>query len=330
MPAHIASANEYARYFPSTGHSVGGAFLKFFDTYGGLRVFGLPITAEVQEGGRTVQYFERQRFEYHAEAAGSQYEVQLSLLGARAAAGKPGAGRVAPFANKKDIIYVKETGHSLSGAFLSFWQNNGGVRVLGYPITEPVQENGLTVQYFERARMEYHPEKAKQGFVVELSLLGRDSLWTGGGGAAIPSGAMQPGQVSSGHALNALEQELLDRINWARTNGGLHAVSADPAISSLSVHRSNDMVAKGYFSHTPPGGDTYINLLKSNGIGFKYAGEIIAWNNYSNTAEKAFEGFMNSPTHRAIIMDGRYNVAGVGQAKDAKGNYFYTVIFVQK
>lgn len=330
MPAHVASANEYARYFPSTGHSVGGAFLKFFDAYGGVRVFGLPLTGEVQEGGRTVQYFERQRFEYHPASAGTQYEVQLSLLGTRAAEGKPGAGRVAPFTNKKDLIYVKETGHSLSGAFLSFWRNNGGVRVLGYPITEPVQENDLTVQYFERARMEYHPEKAKQGFVVELSLLGRDTLWTGGGGAAISSGAIQQGQVTSTHALTADEQDFLNRINGARAAGGIQPLSADPVVSSLAVYRSNDMVAKGYFSHTPPGGDTYMNLLKSNGIAFQFAGEIIAWNNFSNTVQKAFEGFMNSPTHRAIIMDGRFNFAGIGQAKDAKGNYFYTIIFVQK
>ena len=39
----------------------------------------------------------------------------------------------------------------------------GDVRVLGFPISEPVVENGLTVQYFERARMEYHPENAASG-----------------------------------------------------------------------------------------------------------------------------------------------------------------------
>jgi uncharacterized protein YkwD len=327
MPASTASAAQ-ARYFPNTGNSVGGAFLKFFDAYGGVRVFGLPLTNEIQENGRTVQYFERQRFEYFPEATGTPYEVQLGLLGTRAATGKPGAGRIAPFAPKKDLMYFNETGHSLGGAFLSFWKANGGVRVLGFPITEPVNEGGLTVQYFERARMEYHPEKAKQGFVVELSLLGRDYLWAGGAGLTTQAPAQAPAPQGSG--MNGLEQELLNHINGARAGAGLAPVSADAQLASLSKHRSNDMVHKGYFSHTAPGGDDYMTLLKRAGVPFKYAGEIIAWNSYSNSAQKAFEGFMNSPAHRAIIMDGRYNVAGVGQALTGDGKNFYTVIFVQK
>jgi uncharacterized protein YkwD len=329
MPASSASAAQ-ARYFPNTGKSVGGAFLKFFDNYGGVRVFGLPLTSEISENGRTVQYFERQRFEYFPEAAGTAYEVQLGLLGAKAAAGKPGAGRIAPFTSKKDLVFFNETGHSLGGAFLSFWKANGGLRVLGFPITEPIQEGGLTVQYFERARMEYHPEKAKQGFVVELSLLGRDYLWSGGTSISIQPPAQAQAPAPSAPALDGLEQELFDRINGARTGSGLQAVAVDGQVSSLAQHRSDDMVAKGYFSHTAPGGDDYMALLKGAGVPFKLAGEIIAWNSYDNSAQKAFEGFMNSPAHHAIIMDGRYNVAGVGQARSGDGKTYFTVIFVQK
>ena len=41
--------------------------------------------------------------------------------------------------------------------FLGFWRGHGGVRVFGYPQTEAIREDGLLVQYFERARLEYHP-----------------------------------------------------------------------------------------------------------------------------------------------------------------------------
>jgi hypothetical protein len=54
--------------------------------------------------------------------------------------------------------YFSQTGHFLRGRFLEFWEINGGTAVLGLPITEPIIENGLTVQYLERARLEYHPE----------------------------------------------------------------------------------------------------------------------------------------------------------------------------
>ncbi|HEX8219188.1 MAG TPA: vanomycin resistance protein VanB, partial [Chloroflexia bacterium] len=51
-------------------------------------VYGYPISEEISEvsptNGETylVQYFERNRFEYHPEAAGTPFEVQLGLLGA--------------------------------------------------------------------------------------------------------------------------------------------------------------------------------------------------------------------------------------------------------
>jgi hypothetical protein len=57
-----------------------------------------------------------------------------------------------------------ETAKMICGRFLSFWQQNGGLRIFGYPISNPfVEKNALdgkqyTVQYFERALFELHPE----------------------------------------------------------------------------------------------------------------------------------------------------------------------------
>jgi hypothetical protein len=74
-------------YFAETEHSLGGAFLRFWRETGGLAVYGYPISEEISEvsptDGQTytVQYFERNRFEFHPEQAGTPYEVQLGLLG---------------------------------------------------------------------------------------------------------------------------------------------------------------------------------------------------------------------------------------------------------
>ncbi|MBF6613444.1 MAG: hypothetical protein IVW55_09990 [Chloroflexi bacterium] len=76
-----------ALYFPQTKHSLTGAFRNFWEQTGGLAVYGYPISEEISEvsptDGQTylVQYFERNRFEYHPEAVGTPYEVQLGLLG---------------------------------------------------------------------------------------------------------------------------------------------------------------------------------------------------------------------------------------------------------
>src|SRR5919199_895 len=79
-------------YFPETGHILQFGFLQAWKAGGGLPVYGYPLTEEFVEvsptDGKpyTVQYFERNRFEYHPENKGTPYEVQLGLLGAQRAA----------------------------------------------------------------------------------------------------------------------------------------------------------------------------------------------------------------------------------------------------
>ncbi|HET8631575.1 MAG TPA: class F sortase [Thermomicrobiales bacterium] len=80
--------------FPETNHTLRGAFLDYWRAHGGLAVFGFPLTEEFQEvsptNGQTytVQYFERNRFEYHPENQ-PPYNVLLGLLGDEALAGQP-------------------------------------------------------------------------------------------------------------------------------------------------------------------------------------------------------------------------------------------------
>lgn len=72
-------------------------------------------------------------------------------------------------------VYFPQTQHYLSLGFLDFWLNNGGLPVFGYPITEELQQNGVTVQYFQRAVFEYHPN-APAGQRVQLRRLGADIM----------------------------------------------------------------------------------------------------------------------------------------------------------
>lgn len=334
-----AASAQQSRYYPATGYSINGAFLSFFDRYGGLRMFGYPISNVVNEGGRPVQYFERQRFEYHNDLAGTPNEVQLSRLGAELAPQSALQTSSAPFASTAKSIYLRETGHSLSYSFLEYWNANGGVRVLGFPVSEPVMENGFLVQYFERARMEYHPEKASSGFGIELGLLGKQYL------AAHPDIAARLQPASRGaeppparsaqpppSALSARESYMLEAINKARLAAGVGPVSLNGALRNLAQSRSQDMAARGYFAHETPDGQNFISMLQAAKIPFKFAGEILANNNYNDaeTSPEAFRGFMNSAPHTSILLDARYNMAGVGEVTDARGFHFYTVIFIQQ
>ena len=144
-----------------TGHCVRGPFLASWQAHGGLALNGYPLGDagfETLEDGRayTVQYFERTRLEYHPENAAPN-DVLLGQLGRAIHPADPAA---APLADARSFA---ETGHNLRAGFRAYWEANGGLAQFGYPLTEEFQaqlEDGktYTVQYFERARFEYHPE----------------------------------------------------------------------------------------------------------------------------------------------------------------------------
>jgi len=157
LPAVTVSAQQLAyRHFPETGQTVGGAFLTFFDQYGGVGMFGYPITGEYLEGSTTIQYFQKARFEWHPTNAPG-YQVQLGLVGSQI---HPPDPPVADWTNpcRSDQQYFHETGHAVSGAFLHFYHHHGALTVFGYPISEAyLVENNITIQWFQRARMEMYP-----------------------------------------------------------------------------------------------------------------------------------------------------------------------------
>lgn len=189
-------------YFVETGHSLAYGFKNFWETSGGLPVFGYPITEEFSEvnpdTGRTytVQYFERQRFEYHPENRGTPYEVQLGRLGVTDAQqrGLTSNAAFVPLPSTTKLAggcqYFPVTGHTACGSFLTYWSSHGlsfgdpgityreSLALFGYPISEPFVDpaTGLTIQYFERARFEYHPENAGTPYDVLLGLLGTNSV----------------------------------------------------------------------------------------------------------------------------------------------------------
>jgi hypothetical protein len=179
-------------FFKETGHILSGKFLEYWQSHGGLAIFGFPMTEVFLDYNSAdgklyqVQYFERNRFELHPENAGTPYEVQLGLLGKYFSAvtgpeitAHYSSGETTPIPGG---VLFKETGHTLTGKFFEYWQNHGGLALFGLPLTEPFRErntaDGQTylVQYFERNRFELHPELAGTPYEVELGLLGNQLL----------------------------------------------------------------------------------------------------------------------------------------------------------
>ncbi len=167
------------QWFAPTGHTLRGIFLDYWNRYGGLYQFGYPITEEFFEpvGADNrllrVQYFERNRFEFHPEFANTEYEVLLGSLGRDFRTQDPPTGRAA------GGLFFGETGHNILGTFRAYWETHGGAFVHGYPMTEAYMEKNAIdgkmylVQYFERSRFELHPEYKGTRYEILLGLLGR-------------------------------------------------------------------------------------------------------------------------------------------------------------
>lgn len=74
-----------------------------------------------------------------------------------------------------DGLWFAETGCYIGGAFWEFWNTRGGLPIFGYPLTNELTEDGMTVQYFERAVMEFHPDNTPE-YRVLLRRLGAEAL----------------------------------------------------------------------------------------------------------------------------------------------------------
>ncbi|NJO07688.1 MAG: hypothetical protein HC876_20410, partial [Chloroflexaceae bacterium] len=172
--------------FAETPHSLRGPFLQYWLANGGLARLGLPISPvsdEQRAGGvYPTQWLERARLEYHA---GNQppYDMLLGLLGIETLEEQDIDWRDLPTIEAEQVPagcrYFAETRHSLCPPFLAHWEQNGGLPVFGFPISEPLvewtEDEPLLVQYFERNRFEHHPENVPP-FDVLLGRLGAELM----------------------------------------------------------------------------------------------------------------------------------------------------------
>ncbi|MFW6075274.1 MAG: polysaccharide deacetylase family protein, partial [Chloroflexota bacterium] len=185
----FATAQELAegvaeRYFPETGHTVRGNFLRYWNDFGGLAVFGYPLTGEIEGDGVTTQHFERARFEYLPGVWPERYDIQLGLLGRELTSGRSGEAPFRPIQAQSDAscTFFPQTGHRLCHGFKGYWERFGGLAIYGYPISEEFREvnpdTGETyvVQYFERQRFEWHPGEWPERYDVMLGRLGAQAL----------------------------------------------------------------------------------------------------------------------------------------------------------
>ncbi len=117
--------------------------------------------------------------------------------------------------------------------------------------------------------------------------------------------------------------QVIDLVNIERAREGLKPLTYDAAIEDAALVRAKEIQTS--FSHTRPNGTSFATAMKEAGVNYRRAGENIAWG--QKTPEEVVSAWMNSPSHRANIMNANYGRIGVGHLTNARGTSYWVQLF---
>ncbi len=118
------------------------------------------------------------------------------------------------------------------------------------------------------------------------------------------------------YATNMSTSTLLDSTNSQRKANNKSALKINAELAAAAQAKANDMTSRDYWSHNTPDGQEPWVFVQNAGYHYLKAGENLAYG--FNSSKETINGWMNSPTHRANMLDGSYSEVGFGfaNAKD--------------
>lgn len=129
---------------------------------------------------------------------------------------------------------------------------------------------------------------------------------------------------SINNEVKAIELEVIRLVNEERKKAGLTPLTHNEELSRVARFKSQDMADKNYFSHNSPTYGDPFTMMKNFGIKYRTAGENIA-KGYQNP-QSVVNGWMNSPGHRANILNPNFGTIGVGYVIK-NGTTYWTQMF---
>lgn len=122
--------------------------------------------------------------------------------------------------------------------------------------------------------------------------------------------------------------ETIQLVNAERVKKGLSILQEDVSLSQISYIKAQDMVDNHYFDHISPGYGSPWDMAEGFGYFYKTFGENIA-HGYDSSSS-VVTAWMNSPGHRANILNSKYTKIGVGIALDKDNQYYFVHMFSSK
>jgi uncharacterized YkwD family protein/spore coat assembly protein SafA len=125
-----------------------------------------------------------------------------------------------------------------------------------------------------------------------------------------------------------IENEVVRLTNEQRAKYGLPPLKMDWQLARVARYKSADMRDKNYFQHNSPTYGSPFTMMGNFGIQYRTAGENIAAG--QRTPQEVVNAWMNSPGHRANILNKNFTHIGVGYAKGGSYGHYWTQMFIGK
>lgn len=118
-------------------------------------------------------------------------------------------------------------------------------------------------------------------------------------------------------------REVVSLVNAERAKEGLAPLAIDEQVEKAAMVRAREIQSS--FSHTRPDGSSFSTVLGENQVSYRGSGENIAWG--QKTPQEVVTGWMNSPGHRANIMNKNFTTIGVGNLANSSGTMYWVQLF---
>lgn len=116
---------------------------------------------------------------------------------------------------------------------------------------------------------------------------------------------------------------MVNLLNQERVRNGMAALQVDARLVNVARMKAQDMLTRGYFDHTSPTYGSPFDMMRAAGITYRTAGENLAG---ATDAQTAHTALMNSPGHRANILNSSFTAVGVGAVSGSQ----YGMLFAQE
>lgn len=142
-------------------------------------------------------------------------------------------------------------------------------------------------------------------------------------GCSVELGDVDDVLGSEGSSSSDYVSEVVRLVNIERTERGLSALTMDTTLNAAAAERAKEIIVN--FAHERPDGSSCFTILQEYGVSYRTAAENIAGG--QSTPEAVVNSWMNSPGHRANILNSSLRKIGVGYARGGQYGTYWVQLF---